>query len=131
MITKDTNLTGNRTLRNIPVKEFIDDYVYRIDLDADYQREKIWTTQQQELLLDSILRDIDIPKIYIVETNKNKQFDYECIDGKQRMSALLRFFKPEPQEESPLMVRHYEKNMLIRSLRYYIQQMLRKLKTTH
>ena len=109
MSTKDTNLTGNRTLRNIPVKEFIDDYAYRIDLDADYQREKIWSTQQQELLLDSILRDIDIPKIYIVETNKNKQFDYECIDGKQRMTALLRFFKPEPQEESPLMVRHYEK----------------------
>jgi hypothetical protein len=98
-----------RTLMNIPVKKFVDDYVYRIDLDADYQREKIWTTKQQELLLDSILRDIDIPKIYIVEANGNKQFDYECIDGKQRMTALLRFFKPEPNEKSPLMVRHYEK----------------------
>jgi hypothetical protein len=108
MTTEENTLKGNRTLLNIPVKKFIDDYVYRIDLDADYQREKIWTTKQQELLLDSILRDIDIPKIYIVETKRNKQFDYECIDGKQRMTTLLRFFKPELQEESPLTVRHYE-----------------------
>ena len=109
MTPKENIFKGNRTLIDIPVKKFIDDYVYRIDLDADYQREKIWTTQQQELLLDSILRDIDIPKIYLVETNGNTQFGYECIDGKQRMTALLRFFKPEPGEESPLMVRHYEK----------------------
>lgn len=109
MITKKAELKGTRILFNISVKNFIDDYVYRIDLDADYQREKIWTTKQQQLLLDSILRDIDIPKIYIVKVEKNKQFDYECIDGKQRMTALLRFFKPEPSEEYPLKVRHYEK----------------------
>jgi len=102
-------LSGNRTLFNISVKKFIDDYIYRIDLDADYQREKIWTPKDQKRLLDSILRDIDIPKIYIVSVKDNKQFDYECIDGKQRMTTLLRFFKPEPSEEHPLKVRHYEK----------------------
>ena len=93
-----------RILKNIPVKEFIDDYIYRIDLDADYQREKIWSKKQQEDLLDSILNDIDIPKIYLVETKDSKQFDYECIDGKQRMTTLLRFYKPEPSEDSPLMI---------------------------
>jgi hypothetical protein len=109
MKTKKHELSGNRTLFNVSVKKFIEDYVYRIDLDADYQREKIWSVKQQQLLLDSILRDIDIPKIYIVKVENNKQFDYECIDGKQRMTALLRFFKPEPSEEYPLKVRHYEK----------------------
>lgn len=94
-----------RILKNISVKKFIDDYIYRIDLDADYQREKIWSKKQQEDLLDSILNDIDIPKIYLVEVKDSKQFDYECIDGKQRMTTLLRFFKPEPSEESPLMIR--------------------------
>lgn len=101
--------TSGRILKNITVKEFIDDYIYRIDLDADYQREKIWSQKQQKLLLDSILRDIDIPKIYIVEVKDNQPFDYDCIDGKQRMTTLLRFFKPEQNEESPLTVRHYEK----------------------
>jgi len=98
----------SRNLQNIPVKEFIDDYIYRIDLDADYQREKIWSTKQQEDLLDSIINDIDIPKIYLVEAKDSRQYDYECIDGKQRMTTLLRFFKPEPNEESPLMIRHLQ-----------------------
>jgi uncharacterized protein with ParB-like and HNH nuclease domain len=55
-----------RELRTVTVKNFIDDYVYRIDLDADYQREKIWSRKNQEDLLDSILKNIDIPKLYLV-----------------------------------------------------------------
>jgi hypothetical protein len=94
-----------RLLQNISIKKFIDDYLYRVDLDADYQREKIWSTTQQEELLDSIANDIDIPKIYLVEVKDNKQFDLECIDGKQRMTTLSRFFKPEPKEERPLTLR--------------------------
>jgi len=94
-----------RFLLDILVKEFIDDYVYQIDLDADYQREKIRSTTEPEELLDSILVDIDIPKMYLAEVKDNKQFKYECIDGKQRMSTLLRFFKPEPEEKSPLKLR--------------------------
>ena len=87
------------------VKEFIDDYVYRIDLDADYQREKIWSRKNQEDLLDSILQNIDIPKLYLVKTRDAGSFDFECIDGKQRMNALLSFYKPDAGDESPLTVR--------------------------
>jgi hypothetical protein len=99
----------SRTLLSIPVKDFIGDYAYRIDLDADYQREKIWSTEQQKLLLDSILIDIDIPKMYLAKVEDNTQFDFECIDGKQRMTTLLRFFRPEPNEKKPLTVRHLHK----------------------
>lgn len=93
-----------RTLQSIAVKDFIDDYVYRIDLDADYQREKIWSRKNQEDLLDSIIKNIDIPKIYLARVTNNENFDYECIDGKQRMATLLSFFKPEPNGENPLSV---------------------------
>ncbi|OGA05340.1 MAG: hypothetical protein A2W68_18415 [Betaproteobacteria bacterium RIFCSPLOWO2_02_64_14] len=106
-----------RSLQNITVKKFIDDYLYRIDLDADYQREKIWSIKQQEDLLDSIVKDIDIPKIYLVEVQDNKQFDYECIDGKQRMASLSRFFKPGTDEESPLTVRILERQYTYRQLK--------------
>ena len=92
-----------REIKTVSVKKFIDELVYRIDLDAEYQRDKIWPQDKQELLLDSIIRDIDIPKIYLAEI-KSTQFDYECIDGKQRISTLLRFFKPETNEKNPLMV---------------------------
>jgi hypothetical protein len=87
------------------VKQFVDEYVYRIDLDADYQREKIWSRKNQEVLLDSIYQNIDIPKLYLVKTRNSESFDYECIDGKQRMNTLLSFYKPDPVEESPLTVR--------------------------
>lgn len=104
MTTKSHKTNKKRYLLNLSIKKFIDDFVYRIDLDADYQREKIWSTKQQELLLDSILIDLDIPKLYIAKVSDSKQFDYECIDGKQRMTTLLRFFKPEPDEKSPLKI---------------------------
>ncbi len=109
-------IKDRRTLKNWTVKEFIDDYVYRIDLDADYQREKIWSIKQQEELLDSILVDIDIPKIYLAEITDNNQFDFECIDGKQRMGTLLKFFKPEPEDKTPLRLRFLEEKYTYKEL---------------
>ncbi len=93
-----------RELKSIPVKEFVDDFIYRIDLDADYQREKVWSKEDQERLIDSIIKNIDIPKIYLAQMASNENFDYECIDGKQRMATLLNFFKPEKGGDSPLTV---------------------------
>src|SRR6266566_3321660 len=96
---------NRRQLKPIRVKEFIDDWVYRIDLEADYQREKIWSRKNQEELLDSIIQDIDIPKLYLARLTNDQNFDYECIDGKQRMATLLDFFKPEPSGGNPLALR--------------------------
>lgn len=95
---------ASRELKSIQVKEFITDYVYRIDLDADYQREKVWSRQAQEKLIDSIIKNIDIPKIYLARVKDTENFDFECIDGKQRMATLLNFYKPEPTGDNPLTV---------------------------
>lgn len=94
-IKEDVKVNKKRELKIITIKEFINDYSYSIDMDADYQREKIWSTEQQEALLDSIIENIDIPKLYLAEVENNKEFDYECIDGKQRMASLLNFFRPD------------------------------------
>jgi len=118
-----------RALLNISVKKFIDDYLYRIDLDADYQRETIWSTKQQETLLDSIVNDIDIPKLYLVKVQDNKQFDYECVDGKQRMISLSRFFKPASGEESPLMVRFLQRQYTYKKLKKTHPSIARKLES--
>lgn len=106
-----------RLLKNIPIREFIDSYIYRIDLDADYQREVIWSRKQQLELLDSIVKDIDIPKIYLVEVTDNEQYDFECIDGKQRMTALLNFIKPDANEGAPLTVEVLGKNYTYEQLK--------------
>jgi hypothetical protein len=94
-----------REIRSISVRKCVEDYIYRIDLDADYQRERIWSRGNQEDLIDSIIKNIDIPKIYLAQIEGNEDFDYECIDGKQRMATLLNFFKPEKSTDSPLTVR--------------------------
>lgn len=59
----------------------------------DFQREKkLWSIPQKALLIDSILRDIDIPKLYF---NLNDKGDYEVIDGQQRLWAIWDFFSDE------------------------------------
>ena len=39
----------------------------KIDTNPDYQRPAVWTKAQKQLLIDSILRDFDVPKIYLHE----------------------------------------------------------------
>ena len=59
----------------------------------DYQRNpKLWGLDDKRLLVDSILKDIDIPKIYLNETNKE---EYEIIDGQQRLWAIWEFIDNE------------------------------------
>jgi hypothetical protein len=59
----------------------------------DFQREpKLWNNRDKQLLIDSILRDIDIPKLYFHETENNT---YEVIDGQQRLWAIWGFIDNE------------------------------------
>jgi hypothetical protein len=95
---------NNRRSLVFSVKQLIDEYIYRIDLEADYQREKVWTKANQEDLLDSIVNDIDIPKLYLARVKNNKQYDFECIDGKQRLLTLWSYFDPRDDEASPALV---------------------------
>lgn len=62
----------------------------KLDLAAEYQRDIIWTLEKRQLLIDSMLENIDIPKIYLAYLTKEDQ--YECIDGKQRINTILDFF---------------------------------------
>lgn len=59
----------------------------------DYQREpKLWSTKDKQLLVDSIINDIDIPKLYFHESDKNL---YEVVDGQQRLWAIWEFLDSE------------------------------------
>ena len=62
-------------------------------LEADYQRNpKLWKTAEKQLLIDSILTSIDIPKIYLNEISKDQ---YEIVDGQQRLYAIWEFIDNE------------------------------------
>jgi hypothetical protein len=116
-MSKKTPSSFTRKIQPIAAKKFIDDWLYRIDLDADYQREKIWSRGDQEKLIDSIIQNIDIPKIYLARIENKENFEFECIDGKQRMTALLNFFKPEHSADGPLTVRVFGERFTYKDLR--------------
>lgn len=57
----------------------------------EYQREKrLWNETDKRNLIDSILRGIDIPKLYFYKNPDTKT--YEVIDGQQRLWAIWDFY---------------------------------------
>lgn len=68
------------------------DFRHRINVDAEYQRAPVWSKAQKALLIDSILRDFDIPKIILRKQPEGSQFLFDVIDGKQRLTAIWEFF---------------------------------------
>ena len=67
------------------------DFQTRINVDAEYQRGKVWSKAQQALLIDSILRGFDIPKIFLRKRSEGSPQLFDVIDGKQRLTAIWRF----------------------------------------
>ena len=71
----------------------------KIDMNPPYQRHgRLWSKTDKAFLIDSILNNYDIPKIYIadftfgnVRLNK-KGLPYAIIDGKQRLEAMFDFY---------------------------------------
>lgn len=66
----------------------------RIDTNPDYQRPPVWSIGQKRLLIDTILRGYDIPKMYWRKIGKNPD-KYEVVDGQQRLRAIWEFMSGE------------------------------------
>ena len=63
----------------------------RIDPTPDYQRPPAWTLKQKQLLIDTILRGYDIPKMYWQRLPKGQEFEFGVIDGQQRLRTVWEF----------------------------------------
>jgi Protein of unknown function DUF262 len=66
-------------------------YEPRIDPTPDYQRPPAWSRKQKQLLLDSILREYDIPKMYWRAVKRSDGIEYEVVDGQQRLRTIWEF----------------------------------------
>jgi len=60
----------------------------RIEM-PDYQREEVWSTEKKRKLIDTILRDWHLPKLYF---HKVDEGTIECVDGQQRLVTIWEFF---------------------------------------
>lgn len=69
--------------------EILDD---EINLRPEYQRAgNVWVGRDKKLLIDSILRGYDIPKLYMRSFGEDSSRKIEVVDGQQRIEALIDF----------------------------------------
>jgi hypothetical protein len=70
-----------------------------IKIDPEYQRMgEVWNLDKKQLLIDSIINDFDVPKIYfhdLRDYNKKSKHIYAIIDGRQRLEAIWQFINGE------------------------------------
>lgn len=68
-------------------------------IQPEYQRLFRWTSQQKSHLIESILLELPVPQIFVIE---NQDGVLELIDGLQRVSTILQFMEPQSIELPPL-----------------------------
>lgn len=63
----------------------------RLEINPNYQRGEVWSEAAKIMLMDSILRDIPMPKIFFQAVIKDNKTYRIVIDGQQRIKAILSF----------------------------------------
>lgn len=61
----------------------------KLELQPDFQRGEVWTTEKKQALIDTILRGWHIPPIHIVVVEETKR--QQVLDGQQRLTAIRDF----------------------------------------
>ena len=62
----------------------------RVDTNPDFQRPAVWSLAQKQLLVDSILREYDVPKMYWRKLSSNPD-KFDVVDGQQRLRTIWSF----------------------------------------
>lgn len=73
----------------------------RLELRPDFQRNEVWSRAAQIMLIDTILKGIPIPKIYIESIIRDGNTYRIVIDGQQRLTAILKFVNNQLQLKKP------------------------------
>lgn len=83
---------------------FIDFDVYLPKYGRNLQRSLVWTDMQKSELIKSILRDIEIAPLTIVQVrdrHAEEPLVWQVIDGKQRFTTILSYLRNEFPIETP------------------------------
>lgn len=72
---------------------------------GEYQREpSVWDLSDKRRLIDSILRSYDISSIYFYQRNGDR---FECVDGRQRINAILSFLGTNQADDDGRLDNHF------------------------
>lgn len=82
-----------------PINEFSGKAVtQRLNLSPSYQRADVWPIKHSQQLIISILRGIPLPSVILLKPRaQGAKAVYEVVDGKQRLTAILRFIGKHPR----------------------------------
>lgn len=93
---------ANTTALDISFNEILDMWESQeLDITPDYQRLFRWTPGQQSRFIESLLLEMPVPPIFVIEEQENT---YQLIDGLQRISSYLhlRGVLNAPQADPPV-----------------------------
>lgn len=94
-----------RDSNTIPLATFWENFLLqKYNFEPPYQRRSVWDDEKQSFLIDSILRNYPIPPIFLHQhiDSKTGRVSYDVIDGKQRLTSIVRFIKNEIAVSSEL-----------------------------
>ncbi|MCE8520829.1 DUF262 domain-containing protein [Ruegeria pomeroyi] len=80
------------------------------NLTPSYQRGDVWGNGDRQSLMESILRGVPLPSVILLRTGPSTP--HEVVDGKQRLTAILRFVGKHPvakQKVAEVTARHSDK----------------------
>jgi hypothetical protein len=110
--TESTALQTDLSIRNESVQRVFN--FYKNDLlivNRRYQRKLIWTIEEKQRFIDSIIKGLPIPLILLAETEINGKTSFEIIDGMQRLNAINSFIEGEFSYEE----KYFDLNTLVES----------------
>lgn len=92
---KGTGIMFTFSPREYSIRELFDSYKRKETiLSPKFQRRSVWELKAKSYLIDSILRGLPIPRIFIREkTNIDLTAVREIVDGQQRLKAIFDFIQ--------------------------------------
>jgi hypothetical protein len=89
-VDEERKRTATKAL-DISLNELADMYANNeLDINPEFQRLFRWSTEKQSQLIESLLLEMPIPPIFVIES-EGIEGKLELIDGLQRLSTYLHF----------------------------------------
>lgn len=90
-----SKLSKGISMSIIDMKDSNFDFDVIVETDKGFkylQRGLVWTDEQKQNLIKTILNDEKVPNLSVYVVRKNGERFYEIIDGKQRLTTFLAFY---------------------------------------
>jgi Protein of unknown function DUF262 len=79
-----------------PISDVVDwQRLGRLEIKPDFQRNAVWSDTAKIMLIDTILQNMPMPKIFVSTSIKDRNAHRAVIDGQQRITAILSFLNDD------------------------------------